>query len=121
MSINDLPNGGKNGKIILVGGIKKYFTNEQIKKNARRTMDRDESALEENRRRANISVLGKVGGGVKGTAATRFGLGKSPLTTGFAKDDQTASAGFAQNNNDTKLTGNSARYRSLKGQKPIGL
>lgn len=102
-----LPIGEKGGKFIIIGGKKQYFSPERLKLNSRRTMQRDESALEEGGRRANISVLGKVGGGVKGSAAGRFGLGGQ-------------STGFAQNYKQNKSADSAPPKAPLGGQKPLG-
>lgn len=102
-----LPVGEKGGKFIIIGGKKQYFSPERLKLNSRRTMQRDESALEEGGRRANISVLGKVGGGVKGSAAGRFGLGGQ-------------STGFAQNYKQNKSADSAPPKAPLGGQKPLG-
>lgn len=60
------------------------LTEKQKQRNIRATMATDTSGLDEERgySRSKISVLGQVGGGVKGTAENRFGLKKAD--TGFA-------------------------------------
>lgn len=73
----------------IIGGISGAkgsggLTTEQVRKNLRSFIQKDASAVESMRggaQKANISALGKVGGGVKGTAAR---LGVKQVSADFA-------------------------------------
>ena len=71
-------------------------------------MDKDSSVIEEKRKysRTKTDVLGKVGGGVKGTARGRFGIERK-------------SSGFASDFNKT-MNSISSQSIDIKGKKPLG-